>query len=105
MSFCLSDNYPQSWALEQDSGQQLEPATAGSSYDASSSYRNFRPNSSLASEATEVACTALGMAFSLARCSMLFSQGNFDVLRPARDAQYAPPVPEENCYVETPCTR
>ena len=34
-------------------------------------------------------------------------KGRVDVLRPARDAQYAAPVPvaEENCYVETPCTR
>jgi len=33
------------------------------------------------------------------------SEGNFDVLRPARQATYGAPAAEENCYVETPCTR
>jgi len=32
------------------------------------------------------------------------SEGNF-VLRPARQASYGAPAAEENCYVETPCTR
>lgn len=32
------------------------------------------------------------------------SEGNF-VLRPARQATYGAPAAEENCYVETPCTR
>lgn len=32
------------------------------------------------------------------------SEGNF-VLRPARQTSYGAPAAEENCYVETPCTR
>jgi len=32
------------------------------------------------------------------------SEGNY-VLRPARQASYGAPAAEENCYVETPCTR
>ncbi len=33
------------------------------------------------------------------------NSGYLSVLRPARQSYGAPAAPEENCYVETPCTR